>query len=70
MLRNPVYCGRIFIPAYKNEEAMVVKAKHESLVSGALFDEVQDILNGRKRKRPAKNSLKEELPLRGYLQCV
>ena len=70
MLRNPVYCGRIFIPAYKNEEAMVVKAKHEPLVSGALFDDVQDILNGSKRKRPPKNSLKEELPLRGYLQCV
>ena len=70
LLRNPMYCGKIVIPAYKKEEAMVVKGQHEPIVSGELYDEVQDILNGRRRKRPAKNGLKEELPLRGYLQCA
>lgn len=49
---------------------MIVKAKHEPLVSEELFNEVQDVLAGRRRKRPVKNSLKEELPLRGFLQCA
>lgn len=50
ILRNPIYCGNIYIPTYKNEEAMLVKGKHEPIVSEALFNEVQDVLNGKKRK--------------------
>lgn len=69
LIKNPVYCGRIFIPAYKTEPAEVIPAVHEPIISGELFDEVQDILCGRKRKYPPKQSLKEELPLRGYLLC-
>ena len=69
LLRNPIYCGRIFVPAYKDEKAMVIKASHEPIVCGELFDEVQDVLNGRKRKFPTRQTAKEELPLRGYLQC-
>lgn len=69
MLRNPIYCGRIFIPAYKDEAESIIPATHEALISEELFYEVQDVLNGRKRKFPAKNTLKEELPLRGFLEC-
>jgi site-specific DNA recombinase len=69
ILRNPIYCGRIFVPAYKNEKAMVVKASHEPIITPELFDEVQDILNGRRRKFPTRQTAKEELPLRGYLTC-
>jgi site-specific DNA recombinase len=69
LLRNPIYCGRIFVPAYKDEKAMVIKASHEPIVSKELFDEVQDVLNGRKRKFPTRQTAKEELPLRGYLVC-
>ena len=69
LIKNPVYCGRIFVPAYKTEPAEVVPASHEPIISGELFDEVQDILCGRKRKYPPKQSLKDELPLRGYLLC-
>ncbi len=69
MLRNPIYCGKIFIPAYKDEAETTIPATHEALISEELFYEVQDVLNGRKRKFPAKNILKEELPLRGFLQC-
>ncbi len=69
LLRNPIYCGRIFVPAYKDEKAMVIKASHEPLITPELFDEVQDVLNGRKRKFPTRQTAKEELPLRGYLQC-
>lgn len=69
ILQNPIYCGKIFIPAYKDEEATTKTATHEPLISEALFDDVQDILNGRKRKFPIKKTLREEFPLRGYLEC-
>lgn len=69
LLRNPVYCGRIFVPAYKDEKAVVIKASHEPLITTELFNEVQDVLNGRKRKFPTRQTAKEELPLRGYLEC-
>jgi site-specific DNA recombinase len=69
LLRNPVYCGRIFIPSYKDERETTVKATHEPLISVELFEDVQEVLNGRKKNHPARHSLQEELPLRGFLQC-
>lgn len=70
ILRNPFYCGKLFIPAYKDEEAMHVKGIHEPLISEDLFHEVQDILNGRKRnKRSLLHGLREEFPLRGNMLC-
>jgi site-specific DNA recombinase len=69
LLRNPIYCGKILIPAYRTEEAKLVKGIHEPLVSEELFYTVQDVLDGRKRKVPSKNTAREEYPLRGYLQC-
>ena len=69
LLRNPIYCGRIFIPAYKDERAIVIKASHEQIISQELFDEVQDVLNGRKKKFPTRQTAKDELPLRGFLEC-
>ena len=69
LLRNSVYCGKIFIPAYKDEDDIHVIGKHEPIISESLFYEVQDILNGRKRKLRLKNTRKEELPLRGFLEC-
>lgn len=69
LVRNPIYCGKIFIPAYKDEAAYLVKGIHEPIISESLFYDVQDILNGRKRNVPAKNTKREELPLRGFLVC-
>jgi site-specific DNA recombinase len=36
-IRNPISCGRIFIPAYKEVEAHYVKSVHETLISEELF---------------------------------
>ncbi len=69
LLRNPFYCGKIFIPAYKDEPAMLVPGLHEPIISEELFYEVQDVLDGRKRKTVSKYTAKKELPLRGYLGC-
>ncbi len=69
MVRNPVYCGKIFIPAYKDEDACFVQGIHEPLISEELFYSVQDILNGRKKNIKNRSKQKEELPLRGFLIC-
>jgi len=69
LIRNPMYCGTIVVPPYENEEIQFVKALHEPLISEALFYEVQDVLNGNKRKSSAKVVSNEMLPLRGFLEC-
>lgn len=67
--RNPAYCGRIIIPAYKQEEEQIVKGNHEPLISEALFDQVQLALSGRRFKTTYKICVRDELPLRGYINC-
>ncbi|MCK6648205.1 MAG: recombinase family protein, partial [Bacteroidia bacterium] len=67
--RNPAYCGRIVIPAYKNEEAQIIKGNYEPLISEALYDKVQAVLEGRRFKTIYKICVKDELPLRGLLNC-
>jgi site-specific DNA recombinase len=70
-IRNPVYCGKIFIPKYKDEESRFVKGQHEPIVSEALYHDVQDTLDGRKRKQyKLKIASNASLPLRGFLVCT
>ena len=69
MIRNPIYCGKLFIPAYKDEEAHYVKSVHDTLISEELFYTVQDILTGKKRSTVNGNKQKDELTLRGFLIC-
>lgn len=47
LARNPVYCGKVFLAAYKNEAAHCVKGIHQPIVSEQLFDDVQDVLMGK-----------------------
>ena len=71
-IRNPIYCGKIFIPKYKDEESCTVQGKHEAIVSETLFYAVQDILEGKRRgdkKRGTTIVCDERLPLRGFLIC-
>ncbi len=67
--KNPAYCGRIIIPAYKQEDVQIVKGNHEPLISEALFDQVQIALSGRRFKNTYKICVQDELPLRGFLKC-
>ncbi len=69
LLRNRAYISKILVPAYKDEPSYYAKAIHEPLISEELFFRVQDILEGRSPNRPTKNTLKEQLPLRGFLEC-
>ena len=68
-IRNPLYCGKIFIPKFKDEESRFVEGQHEPLISEALFYDVQDVLNGRKKIQRTKLAVDNMLPLRGFLIC-
>lgn len=45
LIRNPIYCGKIFIPKYKDEDSRFVTGQHEPLISEGLFYNVQDVLD-------------------------
>lgn len=70
LIRNPMYCGYIIVPAYEDEEAQLAKGLHEPIISKTLFYDVQDVLNGFKRVTSTKVSSLPKLPLRGFLQCT
>lgn len=69
LLRNPVYAGRLFVPAFKDERECYIKGGHEAIIDEALFLKVQDIINGRTPANTTKNTCREEFPLRGFLRC-
>ncbi|HVW94380.1 MAG TPA: recombinase family protein [Mucilaginibacter sp.] len=69
LVRNPVYCGKIIVPQHKDEEQKLAQGQHEPLISESLFYEVQDVLEGRKRKKAALQVSLDELPLRGLVAC-
>jgi hypothetical protein len=50
---------------------VIVQGQHEPIISEALFYEVQDILDGRKRKirQGTKIVTHDTLSLRGFLIC-
>ncbi|WP_410500284.1 recombinase family protein [Chryseobacterium sp. JV274] len=70
-IRNPVYCGKIFIKKYRDEEAHYVKSLHAPLIRETLFNKVQLILEGNKRKirKYIKFSSADVFSLRGFLIC-
>ena len=70
-IRNPVYCGKVFIQKYKDEDAYFVQGQHEPLINEQLFDRVQKILDGNKRVELPKTKILSDvnLPLRGFLVC-
>jgi site-specific DNA recombinase len=70
-VRNPVYCGKIVIKQFKDEEEHWVQGLHEPLISEELFHQVQDVLNGRKLVLRVQGvKLHEALPLQGFLECA
>ncbi|HFG0471765.1 recombinase family protein [Flavobacterium psychrophilum] len=68
-VRNPYYFGLIKVLAWKNEPEEEIIGQHPPLISKELFEEVQTVLFGKRRKLPVALTRKDELPLRGYLTC-
>lgn len=72
MLRNPIYTGKIIVPEYGDEEKQIIPAIHEPLVTEKLFQKVQIVLMRIHEKnvcRAEKTNDRDELPLRGILEC-
>lgn len=68
-IRNPLYCGKIYIPKYQEEEDYFVKGQHEAIIAEELFHKVQNILDGRGREYRPKIKVNPKFPLRGFLVC-
>ncbi len=70
MLRNPMYMGKIQVPAYENEPYRLIEGVHKGIVTETLFYQVQKVLKGHApKKRIAATVRNEFLPLRGILRC-
>jgi site-specific DNA recombinase len=69
VIHNPVYCGKIFVPAYKDEQAYFAEGKHEPLISATIFHKIQDIVNGKKSASRTSILVDDNIPLRGFLLC-
>ncbi|WP_081912651.1 recombinase family protein [Salegentibacter sp. Hel_I_6] len=68
-IRNPLYCGKIFIPRYKDEDSYLVEGQHEPIISEHLYNKVQEVLDNRGRKYRSKIKTLEDFPVRGFLTC-
>jgi site-specific DNA recombinase len=71
MLRNPIYMGKIVVPAKEGEPLQIIEGVHEAIISAELFLKVNQILteNHSKKCRNKYNTAKDELFLRGILIC-
>jgi site-specific DNA recombinase len=69
VLHNLVYCGKIFVPAWKDEPEEIVIGLHEPIVSDELFNKVQQVAAAKRYIKPKPSRRKETLPMRGYLVC-
>lgn len=70
MLKNIAYTGKILIPAWKKEPEMIIEGLHQAIIDSTTFEKVQKTLNSRyKKPRRTNETIIEQLPLRGFLQC-
>jgi len=69
IIRNPVYCGKVLVPKYKDEEEFLADGQHEALIPESLYYQVQDRIDGRKRIEGIKFSTDDRFLLRGFLEC-
>ena len=71
MLRNPVYMGKIIVPACDDEPEVQIEGVHDGIITESLYYKVQVVLDGNRIKRNTPKSTKRrpELLLRGSLCC-
>lgn len=64
-----MYIGKIVIPKLKDEESYTVEGLHDPLIRPSVFYDVQDVLEGRKRKLGTKIVTQDMLALNGFVIC-
>lgn len=67
LLRNPVYIGKIRVPASDNDPERIVDGIHEAILDSDTFERVQNVLSGRAKVKTRRSN--EIFPLKGFLQC-
>lgn len=68
IIHNPVYSGLIPVK-FNSEEQQMVRGMHDPLISEALFYEVQNIINTKRKVTAKTDSMKATFFLRGFLTC-
>jgi site-specific DNA recombinase len=59
ILRNVLYKGKLKIEAWKEEPEVIVNGVHKPLISEETFNNVQDVLNGKKKDgQPKRREMK------------
>ncbi len=66
LLKKVVYAGYVEAPKWG---VSVRNGQHEGLISFETYQKVQDVLEGRKRRYPARKDHNEDFPLRGFVAC-
>lgn len=69
MIKNPLYCGFVRVPAYGGHPEEWVKGQHEAIITPGLYQQVQQVLFSKKKNQKTKKTVHEDFPLRGYLIC-
>jgi site-specific DNA recombinase len=72
LIRNPVYCGKIVVPKFQDEEQYLADGLHEALITEATYYRILAVVDhkkiGAKAQAPRMVSM-DMLPLRGMLIC-
>ena len=70
LLRNPFYMGKVRVPMYKDKPEHLVDGIHEPLITEEIFYRVQEILDGKKKKKPKlERAINPDLFLRKWIVC-
>jgi len=68
IIRNPVYCGFIRLNS-SFEDVQLIKGLHEAIITETLFNEVQNVINTKRRLTGHRTEINDQFPLRRYLIC-
>jgi site-specific DNA recombinase len=66
MIENPIYAGWVAIPKW----GIVERGSFQPLVTQDLFDQVQDVLTGKKLTLTGYQKNRPDFPLRLFIQCA
>ena len=70
LVRNHLYCGEVYIKAFKDEKEIIVDGIHEPIVTKALFYKVQSLINGGKNQfKLAHKKINPKYPLKDFVLC-
>ncbi len=69
VLRNPIYCGKIRVKAWGDEEEEILQGIHQPIITEELFYDVQDVLDEKKKVKTSYSRINDAYPLRGNLVC-